>query len=161
RLKLKLTDESKLEQVDLRLEDGKLRQSVKAIQLKDLYPGQPVSVVLVSDGRELTLLRGVASGAGLHNKDLTDLVRKLGGTLKRVNWTLEAVLYWVNLNGTQADDDDVRQFSQFTGLYELDLSFTRVTDKGVAHLAGAPHLRNVDLAGTKVTDAVVPHLRTI
>ncbi len=158
--KLKVTRETQLEQLDVPGPDGKQVLTTRPIKLTDLQPEQPLSVIFFSDGKDLTLLRGVASGPSLSGKDLPIFVDKLGGKVKRHNWK-DKVSYTVDLKGTKVTDADLRLLAPMRGLATLDLAFTAVTDKGIAHLAGAEDLSSLDLTGTRVTDAAVPHLRQI
>src|SRR5205807_185712 len=141
--------------------DGKPALGAKLINLADLHQDQPISVIVYSDGKELVLLRAIASGARLSGKDLAIFVEKLGGKAKRVPWPKDRVAYHVDLRGTKVTDDDLLPLGQMKGLDSLDLSFTAVTDKGIAHLAGSAELASVELIGTRVTNAAIPHLRKI
>jgi hypothetical protein len=155
--KLQVTKETVLEVVDSEVKGGKSSLSTKRIALKELHQTQPVSAVFYSDGKEMTLLRAVASGPMLSGKNLPVLVEKLGGKVKRQDWRVEkSVLYTVDLKGTKVTDEDLHLLGSMRGMASLDLSFTGITDKGIAHLAGAAELSNLELTATKVTDAAVP-----
>lgn len=169
RLKLKITKATRLEQADVQLVDGKLTPTTKPIKLTDLGPEQSISVIIFNDGKELTLLRAVATSGEPGGKELARHVQKLGGKMKRRNierlegqkWIKGRVVYEVDLDGTQTSDDDLLLFAHMKGLDQLNLSFTRVTDRGIAHLADAPDLGGLELVGTKVTDKAIEHLRRI
>jgi hypothetical protein len=155
---LKWTKETQLEQADLELVEGKPVLKVKAVTPKDLHPDQPIGVTFYADGKDLTLLRAVATGPKLSGKDLALYVGKLGGKATRQTWLKDRVAYDVDLRGTKVTDDDLAALGIMKGIYTLNLSFTAVTDKGVAHLAGNSDLAGLNLAGTKVTDAAVAAL---
>jgi hypothetical protein len=161
KLTLTVTKDTKLEVVDVRVTDGKVELNTTSITLKDLHQDQPISVVFFSDGKELKLLRGVATGPKLSGKDLAIQVEKLGGKVTRLPFVKDRVAYKVDLSKTKVTDADLLILGEMKGLDDLDLSRTRVTDRGIAALAGAEGLSGLDLVGTKVTDAAIPHLRKI
>jgi uncharacterized protein YjbI with pentapeptide repeats len=158
KLKLKVSGDSQFELVELRLADAKPTMVAKRISLQDLLPDQPISVIFLSDGKELTVLRAVASSGGM---DLARIVRKLGGTAKRVDWPKDSVAYSVDLRGAKITDADLAALSLIHGMAHLDLSFTGITDKGIANLAGYSKLQSMNLTGAKVTDAAIGDLLRI
>jgi hypothetical protein len=159
--KVRLTDQTKLEQVDVKVVDGKPILSTKAIKLTDLHSEQPISVVVYSDGKEKTLLRAVAAGPSLSGKELMEQVEKLGGKVTRLTWATEKVAYFVDLKGTKTSGADIAKLSLTSRVHDLDLSFTAVTDKAIAILAAHKNLRSLNLTGTKVSDAAMEHLQQI
>ena len=161
RIKLKVTKDTQLEQLDIQVADGKPAWTIKRLKLADLHQDQPLSVIFYSDGKDMTLLRGVASGPKLSGKDLAILVDKLGGKVKRQPFPKDREFYQVDLKGTKVTDVDLFLLAGMKGLYDLDLSSTGVTDKGITNLAAARELSSLDLVGTKVTDAAIKDLRRI
>jgi hypothetical protein len=160
-LRLKVTPETRLEQVDLAVVDGKPKLSTRAITLQDLHQEQPISVICFGAGKEWTLLTAVASGPKLSGLDLAIDVQKLGGKLKRLPWLKGPAAFSVDLSGTPTGDADLIALGQTKGINNLDLSYTRVTDKGITSLTGTNKLSSLNLAGTKVTDAAIPDLRAM
>jgi hypothetical protein len=158
-IRLKVTKDTRIEQADVEMIEGKPALKIKSITLKDLHPDQPIGVTIYSDGKELILVQAVATGPKLSGKDLGPYVGRLGGKVTRLTWVKDKVAYDVDLRGTRVSDDDLLELGLMKGVYSLDLSFTGVTDKGVGYLAGSADLSDLNLAGTKVTDASVPALR--
>jgi hypothetical protein len=58
----------------------------------------------------------------------------------------------VDCDGTECDDDDVRQLKEVTNLRELYLGGTQITDQGIEHLNGMTKLEDLSFAGTQITD---------
>lgn len=158
KVKFKVTKDSQFELAELGLENGKPTVTAKRITLQDLLPDQLISVILFSDGKELTVLRVVASTGGT---DLTRNVRKLGGTARRIESPKGQVGYSVDLRATKTSDADLAALSLIQGIDDLDLSFTEITDRGLANLAGYQRLRSLNLTGAKVTDAAIGDLLRI
>src|SRR5262245_52950764 len=71
-LKLKVTKDTRLEQADIGIKDGKIEVSTKVIALKDVSPQQPISVIVVTEGREAVLLRAIVSGPKLGGQLVAD-----------------------------------------------------------------------------------------
>jgi hypothetical protein len=69
KLKFKLTGQTPLEQVDVKLQDGKPVLTIKAITLADLREQQAISLLVFSDGKEMTLLRAVVSDPIINHMD--------------------------------------------------------------------------------------------
>lgn len=119
------------------------------------------------------------------------LIEELGG---QVTWGGDGVgfsrltagyIQRVNLNGTNATDEDLAQLeylpelttltadgARITGrglahlqglnkLVQLDLSRTQVTDDGLRHVGALPGLKILNLQATQITEAGVAHLRDL
>jgi len=159
-VKLKVTKDSRLEQLDSKLVDGKPTLTRKTIKVDNLILAQPISLVLFSDGRELILLSAVVTGPRLGGVMLSAEVAILGGKVARTN--IKGQNRWsVDLKGTQTSDADLARIGPMPDLLDLDLSFTRVTDKGVAGLVGHDDLVHLNLMGTQVSDAAIDDLRQL
>jgi hypothetical protein len=59
----------------------------------------------------------------------------------------------LSLNGTHANDDDVRKLTRLNEIEVLRLSDTDVTDDGIQWLVRLPKLRILSLRGTVISDA--------
>lgn len=68
---------------------------------------------------------------------------------------------WVDLNGTDATDNDFAQLKLLTELHALSANGTRITDEGLRYLGDLPRLNVLNLHGTHIGDAGVAHLRNL
>jgi len=66
--------------------------------------------------------------------------------------------FWVQLEGAQASEGNVRKAAQLTTLVGLRLTGTGVTDACLLPLQGHPYLATLDLYSTSVSDAGLAHL---
>ena len=160
RFQLNLTSKTKIEVADLSEVEGKRKLNTKAMDVIDLRPEQHISVIVSSDGKELTVLRLIVSGPNLAS-NVPQHIKKLGGKMERLDWFKDRIAYKVDLRGTKTTDADLLVISKMPGISTLDLSFTRVSDKGIATLAGYKNLHDLELAGAKVTDKVIATLMKI
>ena len=85
-------------------------------------------------------------------------IESLGGGVRHdTRWGTTAY-ECVDLNDTQATDDDLRYVRWLWPSSEVYLRNTQITDEGLKHLYGLP-VDEIDLTGTNVTDAGVDNLR--
>jgi hypothetical protein len=78
------------------------------------------------------------------------------GTLVQLS-TLPDIKH-LRLRGTLVTDAGIKHLTRLRSLEFLDLENTRVSDGALAHLAGLPRLEYLDLSGTRVTDIGVLRL---
>lgn len=130
----------------------------------------------------LTLLTSLIGGGiawRVTRESPEDLVERLGGKVTKTYYGsrfIEGALRYVpggrrvlsslstpvsiNLTGTEADDETVRQIAQFERLQGLHLDRTRITDAACKELSALPELRVLTLAQTNVGDQGLYHLRS-
>jgi len=70
---------------------------------------------------------------------------------------LKSIVY-LNLRGTETNDDMLANVAPLTSLIRLHLEKTKITDKGLVHLKGLVNLEYLNLYGTAVTDAGLVNL---
>jgi hypothetical protein len=68
-------------------------------------------------------------------------------------------VWYVDLSGTDATDNDVKQIAAFTSVRKLDLGETRVSSRCLYHLRGLPNLARIHLCGPRINDAGLEHLQ--
>jgi hypothetical protein len=160
-IRLDVTPDTRLEEVDFKLVDGKLQVSRKAIALGDLLPTQSINVIAVFAKDRPTILVGIVAGERASGTEALKLIARLGGTVRNSPWEQAGIRLNVNLSNSRITDDALALIASMDDLFVLDLSNTKITDKGIAHLAYHPKLSNVILSGTKVTNGVLSHLSTL
>jgi hypothetical protein len=62
-------------------------------------------------------------------------------------------VWYVDLNGTDATDEDVKQIAVFLNIRKLDLGETRITHHCLYHLRGLPNLAWIHLNRSQISDA--------
>ena len=72
-----------------------------------------------------------------------------------------AYVWRVDLNGTDATDDDFAQLKILTELHALRANETRITNQGLRYLRGFPGLKFLQLQGTQIGDDGVAHLQNL
>ena len=91
-------------------------------------------------------------------------IEELGGS---VTWGGDGIgfkrlgggyVWRVDLNGTDATDNDFAQLKLLTELHALSANETRVTSRGLAHLEGLNNLVSLDLGLTQITDEGLRYL---
>jgi hypothetical protein len=70
---------------------------------------------------------------------------------------MKSIVY-LNLRGTETNDDLLANLAPVTSLLRLHLEKTKITDKGLAHLKGLVNLEYLNLYGTEITDAGLVNL---
>jgi hypothetical protein len=153
--------ETRFEEIDFKLVDGKLELSRKAIKLGDLLPTQAINVIAIMAGERPTILVGVVAGGKVSGAEALKLVAKLGGTVRNVAWKKGETQIEVDLRDSKVTDDALALIALMDDLATLNLSNTKITDKGIAHFANHPSLEDVVLSGTKVTNGVLTPLSTL
>ena len=68
--------------------------------------------------------------------------------------------YYIELQNTGVDDDDLIHFEELPEVLTVDLSATNITDEGLHHLVTGPkHLKSLILDETDITDAGIEILK--
>lgn len=160
-IRFDVAKDTRFEEVDFKLVDGKLQVTRKAITLGDLLPTHPINVIAISAGGRPTVLVGVVPGGRVSGAEALKLIAKLGGTVRKIAWNKRDTRYEVDLSGSNVTDDALLLIASMDNLTSLNLSNTKITDKGIAHLANHPSLTDVVLSGTQVTNGVLTHLSTV
>ncbi|MEQ9285254.1 MAG: DUF2231 domain-containing protein [Cyclobacteriaceae bacterium] len=62
---------------------------------------------------------------------------------------------WLNLSGTNVQDEGLAYIGQLTNLTKLKLNQTQITNEGIKHLQSLKNLEYLNLYGTKITDQSV------
>jgi hypothetical protein len=153
--------DTRFEEVDFELVDGKLQMTRKAITLGDLLPTQPINVIAIIAGSRPIILVGVVAGGRASGAEALKLIAKLGGTVRNFAWTKGETRYDVDLSDSKITDDALPPIASMDDLFSLNLSNTKITDKGIAHLANHPSLTDVVLSGTRVTNGALTHLSKV
>ncbi|MEZ4953104.1 MAG: chitobiase/beta-hexosaminidase C-terminal domain-containing protein [Saprospiraceae bacterium] len=90
------------------------------------------------------------------NSPFLEAVFPKNKTLKKTDLkTLKNVseqLIWLDLNGSNVDDDMIAVVNDLPHLQKLFLQNTKVTDKGLRYLKGLDYLEYLNLYGTEITD---------
>jgi hypothetical protein len=86
-------------------------------------------------------------------------IEKLGGKVEVDDTSPGKPVIRVDLHGTKATDDDLKQLKALTQLQKLNLGWTEVGDAGLEQLKGLTKLQRLVFDNTKVTDAGVKHLK--
>lgn len=159
-IRFDVAKDTRFEEVEFELVDGKLRVSRKAIALADLLPTQSINVITVIAGDRRTILVGVVAGAKSSGTEALKLIAKLGGSVRTFQWKGDNS-YNVDLSNSNITDDALLLIASLDDLYTLNLANTKITDKGIAHLANHPGLSDVVLSGTQVTNDALTHLATL
>lgn len=60
-------------------------------------------------------------------------------------------ILWLNLSGTDIDDNDLKTIGRLKNISRINLNNTAVSDKGIAELAKLSNLQYLNLTGTQVT----------
>jgi hypothetical protein len=71
---------------------------------------------------------------------------------------LSKSLVYLNLRGTETNDELLANVAGLTSLTRLHLEKTKITDKGLVHLKGLVNLEYLNLYGTEITDAGLANL---
>ncbi len=160
-IRFDVAKDTRLEEVDFKLVDGKLETTRKAIALGDLLPTQPINIIAISAGDRPTILVGVVAGGRASGAEALKLIAQLGGTVRNFAWKKGDTRYEVDLSNSKITDDALALIASMDDLDTLDLSKTKITDKGIAHLANHAKLSDIMLSGTQVTNGVLTHLSTL
>jgi hypothetical protein len=150
--------DTRFEEVDFKLVDGKLETTRKAIALGDLLPTQPINVIAIFTGDRPTILVGIVAGSRGSGAETLKLIAKLGGTVRNFAWKKGETQYEIDLSNSNVTDDALALIASMDDLVALKLSNTKITDKGIAHLANHAKLAEITLSGTRVTNGVLTHL---
>lgn len=88
-------------------------------------------------------------------------VEKLGGTVFRSGTLPDQPVIEIDLDDTQATDDDLAHLEHFPHLQGLTLEETRITDAGLAHIEKLTNLTDLCLDETAVGDAGLTHVKRL
>jgi hypothetical protein len=151
--------DTRFEEVDVKIVDGKVQLQRKAIKLGDLAPTQPITVLAILVGNRPTVLVGIVDGGKISGVEALKRIVQLGGTVRNLAWNKdERTVYHVDLSDSEVADDDLLLIASLNDLATLRLSNTKVTDKGIAYLAEHRGLSSLMLSGTRITNAALKSL---
>src|SRR5260221_492189 len=85
-IRFDVAKDTRFEEIDFKLVDGKLQLTRKAIALGDLLPTQPINVIAIFAGDRPTILVGVVAGGKASGAEALKLIAKLGGTVRNFAW---------------------------------------------------------------------------
>lgn len=101
--------------------------------------------------------------AGLHLLDVVPKKSNQAITSEQINALLavKEQIAWLNLAGTQLNDQALQSIGQMTNLRKLRLEKNQISDKGLVYLEGLVHLEYLNLFGNDLSDACIKSLATL